>query len=106
MGMDEVKKSLIGKIFGEKKTNFMGMRNAIMKIWHHKGLCKVVALIFNVYQFIFTSIAERDEILHGRPWFFDNKLLVVHLWSEKLNKRMDCFNISPILVQVWNTPPH
>lgn len=46
--MDEVERSLVGKVFGEKKANFVGMRNAMMKIWHHKGLWKVVALELNV----------------------------------------------------------
>lgn len=32
IGMDEAEKSLVGKVFSEKKANFVGMRNAMMKI--------------------------------------------------------------------------
>lgn len=71
-----------------------------MKIWHHKGLYKVMALNFNVNQFIFNSITERDGILQGRPWFFDNQPLVLHPWCESLNGKMDCFNVCPLWIQV------
>lgn len=52
IGMEEGRRSLIGNIFGEKRTNFLGVKGATM-IWEAKGLCKVVGLSNNVYQFIF-----------------------------------------------------
>lgn len=73
-----------------------------MKLWHHRGLCKVVTLELNVYQFVFNSATERVGILQGRPWFFDNQLLVLYTWKEGMNGSMDCFNISLIWVQVWH----
>lgn len=107
VGIDETEISLIGKVFREKKkTNFVSMRNAMMKIWHHKGLCKVVVLELNVYQFVFNSITERDGILQGQPWLFDNQLLVLYPWSDSLNRKMDYFNVFSVWVQVWNIPLH
>lgn len=82
MGIDEAKRSLIGKVFGEKRTNFIGMRNIKMKLWYHRVLCKVISLDLNVYQFVFNSAEEREGILQGRLWFFDNQVMVLHLWTE------------------------
>lgn len=56
-------RSLIGKIFGEKKVNFLGIKSTMMKIWQHRGLSKVVALGQNAFQFVFTQSADRDAIL-------------------------------------------
>lgn len=89
VGMNEAGRSLIGKVL----TNFVGMRSAMMKLWHHRGLCKVVALEPNVYQFVFNSATERKGIPQGRLWFFDNQLLVLYTWKEGMNGSMDCFNI-------------
>lgn len=44
IGMKEARRSLIGKIFRKKKSNIVGMRSAMLKLWGTWGLCKVVAL--------------------------------------------------------------
>lgn len=104
VGMDEVGRSLIGKVFGDKRSNFVGMRNVMMKLWQHKELHKVVALEQNVYQFIFKSAVEREEILQGRPWLFYNQIVVLQPWGENLHWKMDCFNASPIWVRYGMFP--
>lgn len=47
IGMKKWRRSLIGKIFREKRTNFLAVKNALMKLWQHKGLCKVISLAKN-----------------------------------------------------------
>lgn len=53
IGMDEARRSLIGKVFGEKRANLMGQKSAMIKFWYNKGLCKMVALDQNMFQFVF-----------------------------------------------------
>lgn len=105
VGMEEAQRSIIGKIYGEKRAHFVGIRSMLMKLWAHKGLCKVLALAPNVFQFIFQEVANRDDILQGRPWLFDNQLLVLQPWSEILSWKDDSFNVSPFWIQVWHIPP-
>lgn len=78
IGIEEGHRSLIGKVFGEKRANFLGVKNTMMKLWQHKGLCKVVGLTQNVYQFVFQATAEREMVMQGRPWLFDNYLMFLH----------------------------
>lgn len=85
MGVEEGMHSLIGRIFGDKKANFLGLRTAFMKLWQYKRLCKVIALGNNTFQFIFLKASDREAILEMKQWFFDNQLLICHLWSETLN---------------------
>lgn len=106
IGLEEGNRSLIGKVFGEKKANLVGVKSSLMKIWQHRGLRKVVGLESNTFQFIFEHEADKDGILRGRPWFFDNQLLVLHPWTPQLKWHNDSFNTSPLWVQVWNVPFH
>lgn len=73
IGMEEGRRSLKGKVFGVK--------SAMMKFWQHRGLCKLVAIAQNVYQSTFDDVFERDRVMQGRPWLFDNHLLVLQLWE-------------------------
>lgn len=65
----------------------------------------MIALTFNVFQFIFQEVSDRDGILQGRPWLFDNQLLVLKSWLEDQSWKDDGFNISPFWIQVCHIPP-
>lgn len=106
VGIEKGQRSLIGRIFGEKKANFIGVRNTVTKLWQHKGLCKVVALLPNVFQFIFQQAEDREAVLRVRPWLFDNSILVLQPWVEGINWDDASFTKSPFWVQVWNIPSH
>lgn len=82
------------------------MKSTVTKLWQHKGLCKVIAITQNVFQFIFVHAEDREGVLKGRPWLFDNFVLVLQPWSEGIQLTDSCFNVSPFWVQVWNTPHH
>lgn len=81
----EAGRSLIGKAFGGKKANLVEVRRTMMKLWGSRGLCKVISLDLNVFQFVFKAASDRDSILQGRPWLFDNQLLILHPWEEDIN---------------------
>lgn len=49
VGMEEVSRSLVGKIVGEKIVNIVGVRSTMMKLWGNRVPCKVLALDKNVY---------------------------------------------------------
>ena len=74
----------------------MGIQSAMMKLWQHRGLVKVVTLKPNYFQFIFEKESERLPILQARPWFFDNQLIVLQLWREDLECEDVCFKSSPL----------
>lgn len=106
VGMEEAGKSIIGKIYGEKRANLVGVQSTMMKLLAHRGLCKVVALAPNVFQFVFKEATEREGILQGHAWLFDNQLIVLHFWTECLCWTDACFNVSPVWIQVWYIPRH
>lgn len=86
--------SLVGRVFGDKKAIFLGLRTTFTKLWQCKGLCTVLSLGNNVVQFIFLRASDREAIMGGKPWFFDNQLLVLHPWYETLTGEDACFQSS------------
>lgn len=106
VGLEEGERSLVGRIFGEKRANFVGVRNTMMKLWHQNGIVKVIALSQNAFQFVFEDPAGRKEVLSRRPWLYDNQLLVLHPWHEKVQWKDNCFSRSPMWIQICNIPVH
>lgn len=106
IGVEEGSRSLLGKVYGDKCANFIGVKSSLLKLWQHRGLCKVIALTHNIFQFVFTKASDRDGIMKGRPWFFDNQLLILHPWTEEVQWDAMSFTTSPIWVQVWHLPLH
>lgn len=66
IGIEKGRRSLIGKVFEQKRFNLVRVRSTMMKLWHHKCLCKVVALALNIYQFVFEEASEREAGLQER----------------------------------------
>lgn len=103
---EECEKSVVGKVWGVKAVNFSGLRNTFSRIWSQKGDLKVVELGFNFFQFIFSSIEERNRVLQKRPWFFDNQVLVIQPWRPHMRGEDPSFHQVHMWVQIHGLPTH
>lgn len=65
--MEEASRSIIGKIYGDKRANLVGVRSTMMKFLAYRVLCKMLALVQNVFQFVFNKANDREGILQGHP---------------------------------------
>lgn len=81
IGAEEGRRSLIGRVFGDKKANYLGVKSSMLKLWQYKGLLKIVSLTHNTFQFVFAKDLDCEGIMQGRPWFFDNQLLILTPWT-------------------------
>lgn len=70
--MAECKRSLIGKVFGEKVTNFFCLKNTLTLLRSTIGPVKIKVLGINLYQLVFTRHSDKMRILHGKVWTFDS----------------------------------
>lgn len=101
IGLEEGNRSLVGK-----KVNFVRVRNAVMKLWQHRGLCKVVTVALNVFQFVFEDASTREGVMQGRPWLFNNQLLVLLAREENSSWTDDRFSVFSMWIQVCYIPTH
>lgn len=98
IGYEEGGRGLIGKVFGAKKANIAGVCGAMLKLWGHAGLCKVIMLKYNTFQFIFASKEGKAKVLQGRLWTFDKSLLILKDWDEDMNWAAEHFQTSPMWI--------
>lgn len=66
-GLKECHQSIIGKIVGEKKANFVGVRNYVQSNWGGTSMIKVAEIGTNFFQFTFEDQEEKLKILNGGP---------------------------------------
>ncbi|KAK6121118.1 hypothetical protein DH2020_045144 [Rehmannia glutinosa] len=102
----ECERSLIGRIFGTKKVNFMGIKNTTASIWQTKESFSVREIGVNLYQFVFFSEEDKIRVLKGKTWSFDNQYLILREWAENIMESIDTLNKVELWIQVWNLPHH
>ncbi|KAK6160117.1 hypothetical protein DH2020_003498 [Rehmannia glutinosa] len=101
---EESERSLIGKLYGEKRVNFVGFRSTVSAIWQTKERFTVREVGVNLYQFIFFSQEDKIRVLRGKTWSFDGLYLVLKEWAEDILEKTDQLNSVELWVQVWNLP--
>ncbi|KAK6140965.1 hypothetical protein DH2020_025293 [Rehmannia glutinosa] len=101
---EESERSLIGRLFGDKKVNFAGFRSTVTAIWQTKESFTVREIGVNLFQFIFSSQEDKIRVLNGKTWSFENMYLVLREWSENILDKIDQLNSVELWVQVWNLP--
>lgn len=74
---EECNRSLLGKIWGSKTTNYFGPKSTFNQIWGQNEDIKVVELNHNFFLFIFHNNEEKAKVPQRRPWSFDNQLIVL-----------------------------
>ena len=105
-GLAECRKSIIGKVAGDKVANLAGMTSFTNNMRTFAKNLIVVEIGVNLFQFTFASLHDRDRVLGGRPWVYDNQPLVVLPWREGLEGESKAFNSTWIWIQIWNLPIH
>ncbi|KAK6130151.1 LOW QUALITY PROTEIN: hypothetical protein DH2020_036067 [Rehmannia glutinosa] len=99
-------RSLLGKIFGHKKSNFAGLRNTLLSIWQTKEVFSVREIGHNLFQFVFASQEDKSKVLGGKSWSFDNQYLLLREWYDNILEHVDSFTSIGLWLQVWNLPYH
>ncbi|KAK6158888.1 hypothetical protein DH2020_006202 [Rehmannia glutinosa] len=103
---EDCEKGLIGKIFGEKKINFTGLKNTVPSIWITRESFVVREIGLNLFQFVFKSQEDKSKVLKGKTWSFENQYLLLREWSENILKNIEEINSVELWTQIWNVPQH
>ncbi|XP_027108697.1 uncharacterized protein LOC113755897 [Coffea eugenioides] len=106
IGKEECRKSLFGRIMGDRIANFTGVKNFVNQVWGFPKNMVAVELGANLFQFNFSDAMDMEKVLDGRPYTIDNQLLNVKVWEEGIDRRMEAFQNAHIWVQLWNLPVH
>ncbi|XP_021775173.1 uncharacterized protein LOC110739027 [Chenopodium quinoa] len=69
--------SLIGRLVTERPYNVEAFKNTMMKVWALQDNLVIRVLGPNLYAFQFFHWRDKEKVKAGRPWCFDNLLLVL-----------------------------
>ena len=105
-GRAECIKCLIGKVMGERTTNFTGIKNFVNNMWGFPRKMVATEVGVNLYQFTFSGQKDIDRILARRPYVIANQLLNIKQWEEDIDYNPEAFNVSHLWVQIWNMSIH
>lgn len=103
---EECRRSLIGKIIGEKPANFTGVKNFVNFMWNQPRNLEVTEIGGNLYQFSFAEPNDLERVLKGCPYVMDNQLLNLKKWERGIDKDTKAFRKALLWVQIWKLPIH
>ncbi|CAA0831374.1 Unknown protein [Striga hermonthica] len=106
LGVKDCRLSLIGKVYGEKKVNFSGLKATLGSIWVTQKQFSIRNIGINLFQFIFESEKDKQKVLHGKTWSFDGQYLLLKEWDPKATEFSREEEKIKTWVQVHNLPLH
>ncbi|CAA0808754.1 Unknown protein [Striga hermonthica] len=81
LGIKECSRSLIGKIHGDKRINFNGLKETLSHIWRTQQPFTVRLVGYNIFQFAFQSEEDKQKVLLGKTWSFDGQYTILKEWT-------------------------
>lgn len=96
--------SLIGKILTCKPFNKRVVQNTLKKAWGLEEGVQTLEMGANLFQFKFNTEFDKERILKGGPWTFDNQALMLRCWQKGMTASNVKFESVSLWVQVWDAP--
>jgi hypothetical protein len=93
-------KCLVGKIWTEKSVNKEAFWTVLIGIWRIVGDVKIKELQDNLWLFKFYDVLNKNRIMEGRLWSFDQQILVLNDFNGRTPPSQLDFSHSLIWVQV------
>ena len=95
------KKALVVYVLGSRPPFHVMKKYFDRKLVQFGGM-KVYILKTGVYIVVFQDVETRYEVLEAGPWSFDNKPLIVNLWSPEVNLEREEMSEVPVWVRFPN----
>ncbi|KAH7836815.1 hypothetical protein Vadar_006006 [Vaccinium darrowii] len=96
--------SAIGKIITQKGINLSGLKAAMEAVWGYPRGFKVMEVGGGIYKFVFGCEMDLLRVLSGSPWIYNNQLIVLQRWTERLAPNEISFTFSPFWIQLRALP--
>nr|XP_025637040.1 uncharacterized protein LOC112732509 [Arachis hypogaea]XP_025661929.1 uncharacterized protein LOC112757588 [Arachis hypogaea] len=103
-GKEACAKSLIGRVFADKKFSVGTMENAFRSIWSRPEGFRVSDRGGNKFQFFFDNDKDLMRIEKGSPWLFKDYILHVRRWNDSDRREEGELQGFPVWAQFWGLP--
>ncbi|KAH1128926.1 hypothetical protein J1N35_000304 [Gossypium stocksii] len=95
---------LVGCFLTATVVNFQSMRTVMANLWHPIGGVSIKDIGEKRILFRFYCEVDRDRVLKGSPWTFNNHLLLISMLKEDDNPLEVPLNQAGFWVQIHNLP--
>ncbi|TXG48954.1 hypothetical protein EZV62_024829 [Acer yangbiense] len=76
-GSQRLSSSLVGNVLSKQLVNREAFMAVMAKIWRVKGRLEIEMVSHNIFTFHFSDPCDKQMVLAGGPWSFDNDLIVL-----------------------------
>ncbi|CAL1368559.1 unnamed protein product [Linum trigynum] len=95
---------LVGRVVSSKKPNLKSMKIALSKAWNLQQNFQISEVGDYLIGFQFMNKGDRDRVLLGGPWHFDNSLIIFKQADAFQQPRPEDFYTMEIWIQIYNLP--
>ncbi|KAK1567082.1 hypothetical protein Q3G72_007829 [Acer saccharum] len=76
-GLRRMATSLVGKVLSSRMVSIDGFRAVMRKIWQTKENVEIEPVVGNIFAFHFRNNEDKQKIISGGPWSFNDALIVL-----------------------------
>ncbi|XP_042964509.1 uncharacterized protein LOC122298706 [Carya illinoinensis] len=101
---EKEERSLVGRVCIERSISQEVIESTLAKIWRISRRAKFLEVCPNTFVITFANLADKIRVWEGRPWLFDNHLLVMKLYDGLRPPHKMDFSQKKMWVQMYNLP--
>lgn len=94
----------MGKVISDRIIGNEVVRRIIEKIWRVGKPLEFHELRSNSFIITLANPGDKNSVMEGKPWLFDNYLFVLKMFNEITQSHKMCFKQEEFWVQIHNSP--
>ncbi|XP_048494305.1 uncharacterized protein LOC125494667 [Beta vulgaris subsp. vulgaris] len=96
--------SIVGKIMTTRPCNFEAFKKTMNQIWSISKAALFRQIESGLFVVQFASVRDRAKVLAGRPWTFDNHLILMKELEGSFQPSEIILSHSPFWIRLYNLP--
>lgn len=101
---EQVSLMLVGKLITNRPFNTDAFKRTMTHAWEVSRKVVIQSVTANLFVFQFFHWRDREKVLEGRPWCFDQSLLVLNELSGNEQPEKVPLSFSPFWVRIYHLP--
>ncbi|XP_010688971.2 uncharacterized protein LOC104902765 [Beta vulgaris subsp. vulgaris] len=101
---DDFELTLVGKVLTIRTYNFDAMKKTLNQIWAISKAALFRSIENGLFVVRFASKRDKDKVMAGRPWTFDQNLVMLQEIEDDIQPSEIVLKQCPIWVRLYNLP--